>query len=219
MKEKLEQILVELKSIGVSVSKVETDLGFSNGLLGKVKNGKSNLSDEKFELVESYYKKLRSGVVVLPSFGGGSPEVLINDELELQKFASQVSINSALKQIEKEEETTFQGFVELVNPQPEPVTFGIIPRTEEAVLIPEEMPNSHIKVPEKVVFGKAAFKELLTEFNLLIDNQAPIKQVEGKLYELIEKSQHHDLNARQSEAIRARCINYLTGQYGKKKQS
>ena len=101
----------------------------------------------------------------------------------------------------------------------EPVNFGIIPRTEEVVLIPEEMPNSHIKVPEKTVFGKATFKELLTEFNLLIDNQAPIKQVEGKLYELIEKSQHPDLNARQSEAIRARCINYLTGQYGKKKQS
>jgi len=141
----------------------------------------------------------------------------VEDEKDLQKAASAISINSALKQIEKEEETTFQGFIELVNPQPEPVTFGIIPRTEEAVLIPEEMPNSHIKVPEKVVFGKAAFKELLTEFNLLIDNQAPIKQVEGKLYELIEKSQHHDLNARQSEAIRARCINYLTGQYGKKK--
>ena len=58
MKEKLEQILVNLKAIGVSVSKIETDLGFSNGLLGKVKNGKSNLSDEKFDLVESYYKKM-----------------------------------------------------------------------------------------------------------------------------------------------------------------
>lgn len=67
MKEKLEQILANLKSIGVSVSKVETDLGFSNGLLGKVKNGKSNLSDEKFGLVESYYEKLRNGVIALPN--------------------------------------------------------------------------------------------------------------------------------------------------------
>ena len=202
MKEKLEQILVELKSIGVSVSKVETDLGFSNGLLGKVKNGKSNLSDEKFELVESYYKKLRSGVVVLPSFGGGSPEVLINDELELQKFASQVSINSALKQVEKEEKE--------INAEPTPT-----PEPKKVVL--PKAKGIMLGADYLAELPKTTFQKLLIEFNSLIDEQPPIKQVEDKLYELIEKSQHHDLNARQSEAIRARCINYLTGQYGKKK--
>lgn len=181
MKEKLEQILVELKSIGVSVSKVETDLGFSNGLLGKVKNGKSNLSDEKFELVESYYKKLRSGVVALPSFGGGSPEVLINEE-------------KTSPQIEAAIPTTPEKVVLLK-------AKGIMLGAEYLADVP-----------------KTTFQKLLIEFNSLIDEQPPIKQVEGKLYELIEKSQHHDLNARQSEAIRARCINYLTGQYGKKKQ-
>ena len=202
MKEKLEQILVELKSIGVSVSKVETDLGFSNGLLGKVKNGKSNLSDEKFELVESYYKKLRSGVVVLPSFGGGSPEVLINDELELQKFASQVSINSALKQIEKEENEINTESIQKTEPPK-----VVLPKAKDIMLGADYLAE----------LPKTTFQKLLIEFNSLIDEQPPIKQVEGKLYELIEKSQHHDLNARQSEAIRARCINYLTGQYGKKK--
>lgn len=202
MKEKLEQILVELKSIGVSVSKVETDLGFSNGLLGKVKNGKSNLSDEKFELVESYYKKLRSGVVVLPSFGGGSPEVLINDELELQKFASQVSINSALKQIEKEENEINAESIQKTEPPK-----VVLPKAKGIMLGADYLADT----------PKTTFQKLLIEFNSLIDEQPPIKQVEGKLYELIEKSQHHDLNARQSEAIRARCINYLTGQYGKKK--
>ncbi|MDQ5930809.1 MAG: hypothetical protein QG594_2598 [Bacteroidota bacterium] len=202
MKEKLEQILVELKSIGVSVSKVETDLGFSNGLLGKVKNGKSNLSDEKFELVESYYKKLRSGVVVLPSFGGGSPEVLINDELELQKFASQVSINSALKQIEKEENEINTESIQKTEPPK-----VVLPKAKGIMLGADYLADT----------PKTTFQKLLIEFNSLIDEQPPIKQVEGKLYELIEKSQHHDLNARQSEAIRARGINYLTGQYGKKK--
>lgn len=204
MKEKLEQILVELKSIGVSVSKVETDLGFSNGLLGKVKNGKSNLSDEKFELVESYYKKLRSGVVVLPSFGGGSPEVLINDELELQKFASQVSINSALKQIEKEENEINTESIQKTEPPK-----VVLPKAKGIMLGADYLADT----------PKTTFQKLLIEFNSLIDEQPPIKQVESKLYELIEKSQHPDLNARQSEAIRARCINYLTGQYGKKKQS
>ena len=202
MKEKLEQILVNLKAIGVSVSKVETDLGFSNGLLGKVKNGKSNLSDEKFGLVESYYEKLIS-----------KPEAISEIKPKTEFFKEPVTM-----------------------------TFGIIPSSEPIVIIPEEMPNSHIKVPEapippkteKVVLPKASgimmgadylaalpkttFQNLLIEFNSLIEEQPPIKQVEGKLYELIEKSQHPDLNARQSEAIRSRCINYLTGQYGKKKQ-
>ena len=57
MKEKLEQVLADLKAIGISVAKVESDLGFSNGLLGKAKNGKANLSDEKFNLLINYYEK------------------------------------------------------------------------------------------------------------------------------------------------------------------
>ena len=209
-----EELIKGLTECGVKKKEIEEKLGMPKNSLSGMISGSKPIPEKWFVLLEGF---LSGNVAEVGSEIKPKSEVLINDELELQKFASQVSINSALKQIEKEEETTFQGFIELVNPQPEPVTFGIIPRTEEAVLIPEEMPNSHIKVPEKVVFGKAAFKELLTEFNLLIDNQAPIKQVEGKLYELIEKSQHHDLNARQSEAIRSRCINYLTGQYGKKK--
>lgn len=130
----------------------------------------------------------------------------VEDEKDLQKAASAISINAALKQIEKEEETTFQGFVELVNPQPEPHKV-VLPKAKDIMLGADYLAD----VP------KTTFQKLLIEFNSLIDEQPPIKQVEGKLYELIEKSQHHDLNARQSEAIRSRCINYLTGQYGKKK--
>lgn len=58
MKEQLEQILTELKSAGISVSKIETELGFSNGLIGKAKSGKANLSEEKFELLKKYYEGL-----------------------------------------------------------------------------------------------------------------------------------------------------------------
>lgn len=57
MKEKLEHILNELKGIGFAVSKIETELGFSNGLLGKARNGVANLSDEKFAQLEDYFKK------------------------------------------------------------------------------------------------------------------------------------------------------------------
>lgn len=113
-------------------------------------------------------------------------------------------------------------------------------KKEPELVVKEELINAfnapvELPKPEKVALPKAkgimlgadyladtpktTFQKLLIEFNSLIDEQPPIKQVEGKLYELIEKSQHPDLNARQSEAIRERCINYLTGQYGKKKQS
>lgn len=57
MKEKLEQILTELKAAGFPVSKIETELGFSNGLLGKAKNGVANLSEEKFAQLEAFYHK------------------------------------------------------------------------------------------------------------------------------------------------------------------
>lgn len=107
-----------------------------------------------------------------------------------------------------EETTTFQGFVELVNPQPEPQKVAL-PKASGIMLGADYL----------AALPKTTFQKLLIEFNSLINDQPPIKQVEDKLYELIEKSQHPDLNARQSEAIRERCINYLTGQYGKKKQS
>jgi len=57
MKEKLEQVLADLKAIGINVVKIESDLGFSNGLIGKAKNGKANLSEEKFDAIMDYYKK------------------------------------------------------------------------------------------------------------------------------------------------------------------
>ena len=124
-----------------------------------------------------------------------------DDEKDLQKFAASVSINSVLKQLEKEEQ--------------------IVPKIE-----PEIIPKAVLPKASGIMLGadylaalpKTTFQKLLIEFNSLIEEQPPIKQVEAKLYELIEKSQHPDLNARQSEAIRERCINYLTGQYGKKKQ-
>lgn len=190
MKEKLEQILVDLKAIGVSVSKIETDLGFSNGLLGKVKNGKSNLSDEKFRLVESYYEKLRNGVVALPSYGSSSPEVLIKEE----------------------ETTTFQGFVELVNPQPEPP----IAQTPEKIVLPKArgimMGSDYL-----AALPKTTFQNLLIKFNSLVEDLPPINKIEDKLYDLILQAQNSDLTARQAEAIRDRCIYYLKGQYSGQK--
>lgn len=194
MKEKLEQILVNLKAIGVSVSKIETDLGFSNGLLGKVKNGKSNLSDEKFDLVESYYKKMVG-------------DKIQEFETEIKKPHPKADIT-----LKEEETTTFQGFVELVNPQPEPP----IAQTPEKIVLPKAngimMGSDYLADVPKITF-----QNLLIEFNSLVEDLPPVKKIEDNLYELILKAQNSDLTARQAEAIRDRCIYYLKGQYSGQK--
>lgn len=43
------------KDKNLSVHKVERDLGFSNGLLGKAAKGDSNLSDDKLSKLGKYY--------------------------------------------------------------------------------------------------------------------------------------------------------------------
>lgn len=123
-------------------------------------------------------------------------------------------VNAARVEIEK------HAFPTNISPELKEVVYGIEPETApkpEKVALPKAN-GIMLGADYLAALPKTTFQKLLIEFNSLIDEQPPIKQVEAKLYELIEKSQHPDLNARQSEAIRSRCINYLTGQYGKKKQ-
>lgn len=65
MQEKLEQMLTDLKKAGFPNSKIESDLGFSNGLLGKAKSGNTNLSEDKFNLLKNYYDS-KVGVIEIP---------------------------------------------------------------------------------------------------------------------------------------------------------
>lgn len=55
MQDDILKMLNELKSHGVSISTVEGDLGFSNGLLGKSAKGKTSLSDEKYNALVDYF--------------------------------------------------------------------------------------------------------------------------------------------------------------------
>jgi len=50
------KILSEFKALKMSTKRVEDTLGFSNGLLGKVVNGLTNLSEEKFNALLAFYK-------------------------------------------------------------------------------------------------------------------------------------------------------------------
>lgn len=69
--------------------------------------------------------------------------------------------------------------------------------------------------------AKSQFELLLIKFNTLIENQPPVSEVKEKLEKLAEIAKKSDeLNSRQTEAIIARCKNYVNGDYGvsRKKQ-
>ena len=60
MKEQVKGILIDFKKAGWSVQKVERELCFSNGYLGKTVLGKSTISDVKFsQLLELHKKELK----------------------------------------------------------------------------------------------------------------------------------------------------------------
>lgn len=123
-----------------------------------------------------------------------------------------IEIKPLCEVLPKEETTTFQGFVELVNPQPEPT----IAQTPEKIVLPKAkgimMGSDYL-----AALPKTTFQNLLIEFNSLVEDLPPIKKIEDKLYDLILQAQNSDLTARQAEAIRDRCIYYLKGQYSGQK--
>ena len=66
MTEEILKMVVALKAQKISVSRIETDLKFSNGLIGKAAKGESSLSAEKFKKFEDYFKQ-KTGVQPAPS--------------------------------------------------------------------------------------------------------------------------------------------------------
>jgi len=56
-KDEILKIVVALKAIKIPISKIEADLGFSNGLIGKAAKGKTELSEDKFAELSSYFDK------------------------------------------------------------------------------------------------------------------------------------------------------------------
>jgi len=56
-KDEILKMIVALKAIKLPVSKIEKELGFSNGLIGKAAKGSTELSEEKFTELSDYFDK------------------------------------------------------------------------------------------------------------------------------------------------------------------
>lgn len=160
--------------------------------LGMPKNSLSGMMGGTKPIPEKWFVLLQGIVENKPN----------SDDAALINFASEVSINNAFKQIE-EEKVAHQIEPE-ITPKPEKI---VLPKAKGIMMGSDYL----------AALPKTTFQNLLIEFNSLVEDLPPIKQVEDKLYELILKSQDANLNARQSEAIRDRCIYYLKGQYSGQK--
>jgi len=65
MKEQVKGILFDFKNIGWSVQKVEQELSFANGSLGKVVNGVAGISEFRFtKLLELHKKEVKKSPTV-----------------------------------------------------------------------------------------------------------------------------------------------------------
>ncbi len=56
-KEEVKNMVVALKAIKIPVSTIEKELGFGNGNIGKTIKGEMELSDERYALLEKYFKE------------------------------------------------------------------------------------------------------------------------------------------------------------------
>lgn len=61
MKEQIKQMVFQLKDLGYTVQRIERELGFSNGSIGSVMLGKSNLSEYRLLKFREYYLEKVSG--------------------------------------------------------------------------------------------------------------------------------------------------------------
>lgn len=116
--------------------------------------------------------------------------------------------------IEEKINKQVENFVNM--PTTEPELKGIIPAKEPEKIVLPKAKGIMLGADYLADVPKTTFQKLLIQFNLLVEEQPPVKDIKAVLYDLIEKSSHPDLTPRQSEAIRERCINYLKGQYGTK---
>lgn len=99
MEKRIEQILKDLKGIKLTAQKIEEEVGFSNGLLGKAAKGKCNLSEEKMKLLEGFYfSKLK--VKDLPE--DTEPETSELDNLKKENAELRVQIKKLEKALKTE---------------------------------------------------------------------------------------------------------------------
>jgi recombination protein RecA len=99
-KEEILKMVVALKAVKYPVSKIESELGFSNGLIGKAAKGGTDLSQDKYDkLVDFFNSKL--GVKETPA----TKEIVVTDKGNLKEVKSQekvIRMNETMDKINKD---------------------------------------------------------------------------------------------------------------------
>lgn len=88
-------MLISLKAIKISVSAIEKELGFSNGLIGKAAKGIAELSDEKMEMLRKYFNEK------IPASKPIEKQVVVTPKGEVKSVPSKKAISSMNDVMEK----------------------------------------------------------------------------------------------------------------------
>jgi recombination protein RecA len=105
MQEEIRTILAALKGQKMAASAIESELGFSNGLLGKAAKGITSLSEEKMQQLREFYNEHTSPNVVVeaPPLPEKQISVAKSGKLSLAPTAEQIgAANAAMDKINKD---------------------------------------------------------------------------------------------------------------------
>jgi len=103
MKEQVKGIIYDFKNAGWSVQKVEQELQFGNGTLGKVVNGKAGMSEFKFsKLLELHQREIKK----TPTVTEGLKEQIEENNLPENKEKIEEERNPSEKPVKGEKEST-----------------------------------------------------------------------------------------------------------------
>lgn len=101
MKEQVKGIVYDFKDAGWTVQKIEKELNFSNGTLGKVMNDKAGMSDFKFcKLLELHQKEIKK----LPTVTEGLKEQIAENNLPENKAVIEEKRNPSIPPMPKRED-------------------------------------------------------------------------------------------------------------------
>lgn len=137
MKEQVKGIIYDFKDAGWTVQRIEKELNFANGTLGKVMNDKAGMSDFKFsKLLELHQKEIKKP----PTVTEGLKEQIAENNLPENKARIEEERNGVEPQEKSEDQLRIEKIEEQLNL---PVKY--VPKWER-IKLEKELSDLKIKI-------------------------------------------------------------------------
>jgi recombination protein RecA len=98
-KDEILKMVVALKAIKIPISKIEAELEFSNGLIGKAAKGTTELSEDKFQKLVAYFER-KCGVQEIPA----TKRLVVNQNglKEVPSMEKDIRLRETIEKINKD---------------------------------------------------------------------------------------------------------------------